>query len=100
LLAIPAESSRRDTQEQPEASGALEMKSLEMKSYVVIFEKTDTGYSAYPPDLPGCGAAAATLDETKALIREAIEIYVEELEKAGYPVPEPTTLAEEYVLRA
>jgi len=25
--------------------------------YAVIYEKTDTGYSAYVPDLPGCIAA-------------------------------------------
>ncbi|HMT11421.1 MAG TPA: type II toxin-antitoxin system HicB family antitoxin, partial [Ignavibacteria bacterium] len=25
-----------------------------MKKYLVVFEKTKTGYSAYVPDLPGC----------------------------------------------
>jgi predicted RNase H-like HicB family nuclease len=34
--------------------------------YAVIFEKTDTCYSAYVPDLPGCIAAGANLDETAA----------------------------------
>ena len=28
--------------------------------YVVIYEKTPTGYSAYVPDLPGIGAAGAS----------------------------------------
>jgi predicted RNase H-like HicB family nuclease len=40
--------------------------------YAVLFEKTDTGYSAYVPDLPGCVAAGATLEETTGLIRGAI----------------------------
>ena len=37
--------------------------------YAVVFEKTATGYSAYVPDLPGCIAAGATLEETTELIR-------------------------------
>ena len=28
-----------------------------MKKYLVVVEKTDTGYSAYSPDLDGCGLA-------------------------------------------
>lgn len=41
------------------------------------------------PDLPGCVAAAETRDEVCALIREAIALYVETLERDGLPVPEP-----------
>ena len=37
--------------------------------YAVLFEPTATGYSAHVPDLPGCVAAAATLEETAELIR-------------------------------
>jgi hypothetical protein len=31
--------------------------------YVVIIEKGEEGYGAYVPDLPGCAAAADTIDE-------------------------------------
>ena len=62
--------------------------------YLVIYEKTATGYSAYPPDLPGCGAAGKTLDETKRLIHEAIEMHVAGLREDGELIPEPTTLAD------
>ena len=62
--------------------------------YLVIYEKTGTGYSAYPPDLPGCGAAGKTLDETKRLIHEAIEMHVAGLREDGEPIPDPTTLAD------
>ena len=34
-------------------------------------------------DLPGCVVAAETRDEVCALIREAIELYVEALEEDG-----------------
>ena len=59
----------------------------------VIFEKASTGYSAYAPDLPGCVAAASTLDETKAVMAEAVEMHLEAMREDGEPIPEPTTLA-------
>jgi predicted RNase H-like HicB family nuclease len=62
--------------------------------YLVIYEKTATGYSAYPPDLPGCGAAGKTLEETKRVIHEAIEMHLAGLREDGEPIPDPTTLAD------
>jgi len=65
--------------------------------YAVLFEKTDTGYSAYVPDLPGCIAAGATLEDTAQLMREAIEFHLDGMREDGEPIPEPTTIAE-YVI--
>jgi predicted RNase H-like HicB family nuclease len=62
--------------------------------YAVIFEKGDTSYGAYVPDLPGCVAVGETLEEVKHLIREAIAFHLEGLREEGLPIPEPTTLAE------
>jgi len=42
--------------------------------YLIILEKTSTGYSAYSPDLPGCVSAGNTAEETEANMREAIEL--------------------------
>jgi predicted RNase H-like HicB family nuclease len=53
------------------------------------------GYSAHVPDLPGCAAAAATMDETRELIREAIEFHIEGMRLHGEPVPEPTPVVEQ-----
>lgn len=61
-----------------------------MKRYAVIIEKTDTGYGAYVPDLPGCVAAGNTYEETDRLIREAIPFHIEGLQRNGDPVPEPS----------
>jgi predicted RNase H-like HicB family nuclease len=61
-----------------------------MKEYAVIFEKTQTGWSAYAPDLPGLGVAGATFEETEQLIREGIAFHIEGLRADGEPVPEPT----------
>jgi predicted RNase H-like HicB family nuclease len=66
-----------------------------MSKYTVFFEPTATGYSAYVPDLPGCAAAAATLEETRQLIREAIEFHIEGMLLDGDAVPEPTPLVEQ-----
>ena len=64
-----------------------------MKQYVVIYEWSGDNYSAYVPDLAGCIACGDTLEETKQLMKGAIELYIEELKKDGKPIPEPTTKA-------
>jgi len=62
-----------------------------MKEYAVVFEKTETGWSAYAPDLPGLGVAGTTFEETEQLIREGIAFHIEGLRADGEPIPEPTT---------
>ena len=54
-----------------------------------MIERGPTSYGAYVPDLPGCVAVAETKAEVCRLIREAIELYLEALEKDGQPVPTP-----------
>jgi predicted RNase H-like HicB family nuclease len=64
-----------------------------MRQYVVIYEQAGDNYSAYVPDLPGCVACGDTIEETEALMKAAIEIYLAETRREGLPVPEPTTRA-------
>jgi predicted RNase H-like HicB family nuclease len=59
--------------------------------FVVVYEETTTGWSAYVPDLPGCVAAGETREETERLIREAIGMHVAALKADREPVPEPGT---------
>ena len=59
--------------------------------YRVVIEKTDNGYSAYAPDLPGCIAAEDSQTEVEELIREAIIMHLESLREHGDPAPEPQT---------
>ena len=66
-----------------------------MSKYTVFFEPTSTGYSAHVPDLPGCVAAASTLQETRQLMRETIEFHIEGMRRHGEDVPEPTPHVEE-----
>ena len=61
-------------------------------NFTVIYEKTGMGYSAYVPDLPGCIATGATVEETSELIRGAIEIHLESMREDGDPIPNPPPL--------
>jgi predicted RNase H-like HicB family nuclease len=62
--------------------------------YMVVVEKSASGYGAYVPDLPGCVAAGNTRDEVLRLIKEAIELHIESLEENGEPVPQPSSVSE------
>jgi predicted RNase H-like HicB family nuclease len=62
--------------------------------YMVVIERGPTSYSAYVPDLPGCVAAAETLEETRRLIQEAVEFHLETMRADGDPIPEPSTISE------
>lgn len=59
--------------------------------FAVVFEKTATGWSAYAPDLAGLGVAGATLEETRQLLREAIELHIDDLRATGQPIPAPAS---------
>lgn len=52
--------------------------------YLVIIEKTDTGYSAYVPDLPGCITVGDTKEEVQAHIKEAIQLHIEGMREDGW----------------
>jgi predicted RNase H-like HicB family nuclease len=60
----------------------------------VVIEKTATGFSAYVPDLPGCVSVGETREEIQHKIREAIDLYLDELREQGVALPTPTTEAE------
>lgn len=62
--------------------------------YLVIYEKTSTGYSAYVPDLPGCITTGLTLPDTQKSMQEAIGGHLSVMREFGDPVPLPTTIAE------
>lgn len=65
-----------------------------MYKFLVVIESTETGYSAYSPDLPGCVATGSTREEVEKNMRDAIEIHVQGLIEDDLPVPEATAFAE------
>lgn len=62
--------------------------------YTVVFERAPQNWSAYVPDLPGCIAAGKTREETRKLIREAIEFHLDGMRQDGEPIPEPESYSE------
>jgi len=58
---------------------------------LIIVEQSETGFSAYSPDLPGCVSTGATREECAKNMREAIEFHLEGMKEAGLPLPNPTS---------
>ena len=65
-----------------------------MKSYIFkivveedAFEDGRKAYHASCPALKGCHTWGHTYQEALANIREAVELYVEDLREAGDPIP-------------
>ena len=59
--------------------------------YAIVIEKSATGYGAYVPDLPGCVAVADTEAEVRKLIKEGVEIYLDDMRRDGEPLPAATS---------
>jgi predicted RNase H-like HicB family nuclease len=62
--------------------------------YAVVIEKADSNYSAYVPDLPGCVATGATVEEVEREIKEAIRFHLDGLRQDGAQIPQPSTVCE------
>ncbi len=59
--------------------------------YLVVIEKTQTGYSAYSPDVLGCVSIGATLEEVDENMQEAISFHIDGLIEEGLEIPKPST---------
>ena len=60
---------------------------------LIMVEETETGFSAFAPDLPGCAATGRTQQKVEKAMREAIALHLEALRASGFEVPEPHTYA-------
>ena len=61
-----------------------------MKKYLIIVEETDTGYSAYSPDVPGCGSTGKT-GKKSANNSTGHRVPSGGLRTEGYDIPEPSS---------
>jgi len=57
--------------------------------YLVVIEETNTGYSAFSPDLPGCVAVGSGKEEVEKNMKDAIVFHLERMEREGLKVPQP-----------
>jgi predicted RNase H-like HicB family nuclease len=60
-----------------------------MNKYLIIVEKTETGYSAFSPDLPGCVATGKNRDEVEQAMRDAIQFHLDGMREDGEIIPVP-----------
>lgn len=61
------------------------------EKYVILIEGgPPSNYSAWSPDLPGCAATGATIEECEAEMKEAIAFHLEGLAQDGGPLPDGT----------
>jgi len=62
--------------------------------YLVVIEREGPSFGAYVPDLPGCVAVAKSLPAVRRLIREAIDLHLEDLVAQGQRPPKALTAGE------
>jgi len=60
-----------------------------MKKLPVILEKSENNYSAYIPELEGCIATGATIQDTKKNLFEAVAFHLEGMKNEGLELPKP-----------
>jgi len=59
--------------------------------YLVKIYFYEGSYSAMVPDLPGCVAAADSIEELRPLLAEAIALHLDMMRRTGEAIPKPTT---------
>jgi len=58
----------------------MDKRKAKILKYTAIFEpEDDGGYSVYVPSLPGCVSQGDSFEEAAANIKEAIELYLEDI---------------------
>jgi predicted RNase H-like HicB family nuclease len=65
-----------------------------MYRFLVVIEKTESNYSAYSPDLPGCAATGKTREDAETNMYEAINFHLQGLREDNLAIPENYSIAE------
>jgi predicted RNase H-like HicB family nuclease len=64
-----------------------------MTEFTIVIEDAGANFAAYAPDIPGCIATGATIDEVTVTLREAIAEHLEILREMGEEIPIPHSRA-------
>lgn len=65
------------------------------RTYRINLKKEEEGgYTVFVPSLPGCITYGETVDEAIDMAKEAIELYIEELQDRGEYVPDDSNVLE------
>lgn len=64
-----------------------------MRNYIaLIFQNTETHYSAVFPDLPGCMAEGTSFEEARAFAADALAVHLDGLDLYGQTIPVPSAI--------
>jgi predicted RNase H-like HicB family nuclease len=59
-----------------------------------LYKEADGGYTVSVPVLPGCITYGEDVDEAIKMAKEAIELYIEELQERGEAIPDDSNTLE------
>jgi predicted RNase H-like HicB family nuclease len=68
--------------------------------YLIVIEKTNTGFSAFTPDIDGCVATGKTKEEVRKNMRDALDFHLEGLFLSKQDIPKPYTCSDYVELAA
>ncbi len=57
-------------------------------TYRIIVEPDEGGYHAFVPALPGCHTWGKTIEEARAMVRDAIDVYLRSMIADGQAIRE------------
>ena len=65
------------------------------RTYRINLRKEEEGgYTVFVPSLPGCITYGETIDEAIEMAKEAIKLYIEELQDRGDYIPDDSNVLE------
>jgi predicted RNase H-like HicB family nuclease len=62
--------------------------------YVLVFERSRTGWAVHAPDVLGCFATSRTLTGSRIMMEAALKMHLRAIRQDGVVVPRPRPLAE------
>lgn len=71
-----------------------------MHRFLVVIEETDSNFSAYSPDLPGCVATGKSRDDAETNMYEAIRFHLQGLREDNLAIPRNSSYAEVMAIAA
>jgi len=54
---------------------------------ILLHKEPEGGFTVSVPSLPGCVTYGEDIDEAMAMAKEAVELYIEELQSRGENIP-------------
>ena len=61
---------------------------------IFLHKEPEGGYTVTVPALPGCVTYGEDVDEAMAMAKDAVELYIEELQSRGEAIPDDTNTLE------